>query len=99
MNRSGKPSPLKSSKILPPARFGPRTPSPARSATFSNGAISAAEPKRVRRDQVLRRHLFGMLSQRHVRDVQKPDDSQVPGRMLQKNFVNHLMASHNPAGF
>ena len=25
VNRSGRPSPLKSSKMLPPARFGPRT--------------------------------------------------------------------------
>ena len=34
VNRSGRLSPLKSSKMLPPARLGPRTPSPAESATL-----------------------------------------------------------------
>ena len=80
---SGRPSPLKSSKTLPPAMFGPRRSSPTRGRDVVEPAHVELRAERLERDQVLRRDLVGILAQRHVGDVQEPADAEVVGPLLE----------------
>ena len=56
----------------------PRSQADSRSDVLEPAHVEL-RAERVERDQIRRRDLFGVLAQRHVRDVQQPADPQVAG--------------------
>ena len=80
---SGRPSPVKSSKMQPPARSGPRAIRPTWVATFSNRPRSRFERNGSTGDQEPRRDLLRIIAERHGGDVEQPADAQVAGPLVE----------------
>ena len=84
VKRSGRPSPVKSSKTLPPAMFGPRRVE----AGLGRDVLEPAdvEPSSGTASIGIRYaggHLVGVLAQGHVGEVQEPADAEVAGPLVE----------------